>query len=163
MLVNRDSRSVVTGVSLETTATGGLTQSISGLTKLSVDLPSQSGDKQQVETYAGVVTRKTTLFDPSSSRWEDSTSDQGPSQNDPFICGAGYLAHLPHRVHLLHAVHHLTLTLKPTPFSQPAVYSRANPMVSAAQTQYLCSSYLSLAVTFLETYVSTTFPTWAQI
>lgn len=78
----------VTGVSLETTASGGLTQTVSGLTKLSVDLPSQSGDKQQVQTYAGLVTRRTTLFDPASSRWEDNTSDQGPSQNDPFICGA---------------------------------------------------------------------------
>lgn len=78
---------VVTGVSLGTTSSGGLTQTVSGLITQDVELPSLSGEKVVVKTYAGSAVREITLFNPASDAWADSTGSQD-QENLPYICGA---------------------------------------------------------------------------
>ena len=68
------------GVSLGTTSTGALTETSTGLEKITIN-----AGGQVVETYAGVVTTETTLFDPSTSRSSRTDTDSA----NPFICSAG--------------------------------------------------------------------------
>ena len=74
------------GVSLGTTSTGALTETSTGLEKITIN-----AGGQVIETYAGVVTTETTLFDPSTSRSSRTDTDSA----NPFICSAGTPADAP--------------------------------------------------------------------
>ncbi len=91
----------ITGVSLSTTADGGLVETTTGLDRLRVEIPTSSNTKTVIETYSGTSVKEVTLFAPrtfTNSNAGTRVVDQGPEDVFPFICGAaapGQAANVP--------------------------------------------------------------------
>lgn len=80
----------ITGVSLSTTADGGLVETTTGLDRLRVEIPTSSNTKIVIETYAGTSVKEVTLFNPSTFTSTSAGTIADAQDNDlsPFVCSA---------------------------------------------------------------------------